>query len=240
MIGQQYIAREAEVLRILGLLRGRIEWFTLIGGYAVDAYSALPRYSVDCDLVVASKDRASILPWLSQEGYQKEDEYQNELEGVETQKLIKRINGGVVSVDLMIGGLRCRQTEAVWKEEEVRQTSTELRVAGVNGSVLSRVASKELLIALKLHSGRDPDMRDVVMLADRAEWSQVGELSIRGVKSKVISQLEEDICIISDAEFEQRLKAYFGLKTGGQRRISGALNEVRHLLEAIRDRKFPS
>ena len=240
MMGQQLVARETEILRLLGQLRGRPERFTLIGGYAVDAYSPLPRYSVDCDLVVAKEESASVLSWLHGEGYEEEGEYRNELEGIETRMPSKKIGEASVSVDLMIGGLRCRQTEAVWREDEVRQTARELRVVGVNGSVLSNVASKELLIALKLHSGRDPDVRDVVMLADRAEWNEVRRLSNKGAKDKAVSQVESDIRIMSDKEFEQRLKASLGAKAGGERRINAALSEVRSLLGDMRTAKFPS
>jgi hypothetical protein len=241
MMGQQLVARETEILRLLGQLRERPEKFTLIGGYAVDAYSPLPRYSVDCDMVVAKEGSSSVLSWLHGEGYKEEkDGYRNELEGVETKKLDKKIGDASVSVDLMVGGLRCRQTEAVWTEQEVRRTAKELRVVGINGSVLSNVASKELLITLKLHSGRDTDLRDVVMLADRVEWYEVERLCSKGVKDKVVSQLEKDIRVMSDEEFEQHLKASFGAKAGGERRINGALSEVRSLLGTIRTVRFPS
>lgn len=239
-MGQQLVAREAEILRLLGLLRGRSERFTLIGGYAVDAYSPLPRYSVDCDIVVAKSESSSIVSWLNGEGYKEEGKYSHELGGVETKILDKTIGDASVSIDLMIGGLRCRQTEAVWKEEEVRRTAGALRVVGINGSVPSNVASKELLIALKLHSGRDPDMRDVVMLSERAGWREVERLAGRGVKEKVLSQLESDARIISGEGFEQRLKASFGAKSGAERRINSALSQVRRLQERVRNLKFPS
>ncbi len=216
MTGSSLAAREAEILRLLGVLHRRGGGFTLIGGYAVDAYSALPRYSVDCDIVASTEASERVSSLLNEEGYEKGEMHRNESEGIESRKFVKRVGEDQVSVDLMVGGVRCRQTEAVWKEDEVRSTSKELRVVGVSGSVLSRVASKELLLALKLHSGRDPDLRDVVMLAAGADWNTVGELSSRGSKARVILQLEADVRILGDDEFEGRLKAYFGLRKGAR------------------------
>ena len=56
LMDDKFAAREKEVFNALGaLVQSKCE-FAVIGGYAVNAY-ALPRFSVDCDLV-ASKDGA--------------------------------------------------------------------------------------------------------------------------------------------------------------------------------------
>jgi predicted nucleotidyltransferase len=239
MIGQSLVAREAEILRVLNVLHEARVKFTLIGGYAVDAYSPRPRYSVDCDIVIPKEQLDNLLSLLSEQGYRKGEVYHNELEGVETRRLSKRVGEEEVFVDLLVGGVRCRQTTAVWKEEEVRMASKELRVVGVNGSVLSNVAAKEMLIAMKLHSGRDPDLRDIVMLESRTDWRMVGGLSRRGSKEKVVHQLQIVVDVLSDKEFEGRLKAYFGLKQGARRRIGSVLNRVNQLLQSVEREKKP-
>ncbi len=230
MIGRGLAAREAEVLRVLDVMHQTQIQPTLVGGYAVNAYSLLPRYSVDCDLVVQKRSLESLLRLLEEQLYAVDETLREELEGVESVRLTKRLGGGDVSVDLMAGGVRCRQTGAVWGEEEVRRRSKELRVAGVNGSVLSNVAAREALIAMKLHSGRDQDVRDVVMLSSGADWEMVRSLVDRGSKERVNLQLRSAAKTLGGKEFEGRLKAYFGLKQDAERRIRTALAQVNKFL----------
>ena len=141
MSGQSLVAREAEVLKTLQTIRQSGEKFTLVGGYAVNAYSTLPRYSVDCDLVVTRSQLKRLSSILDDQGYTNEGTaYLKGIEGLETHRFVKKVGGEKVYVDMLVDGVRCRQTEAVWKEEEYAKTSRELRVTGVNGSVLSNVS----------------------------------------------------------------------------------------------------
>jgi predicted nucleotidyltransferase len=234
MSGQSLVAREAEVLKTLQTIRQSGEKFTLVGGYAINAYSTLPRYSVDCDLVVTRSQHKRLSLILDDQGYTDEGAaYLNGIEGLETRKFVKKVGGEKVSVDLLVDGVRCRQTEAVWKEVECAKTSRELRVTGVNGSVLSNVASRDLLISMKLHSGRDTDLRDIVMLARDSDWGKVKELSNRGVHEKLTDQLNKEIAILSDGQFESQLKAAFASKQSEAGRIVKALSEIRKLLNEL-------
>lgn len=67
------------------------------------------------------------------------------------------------------------------------------KVVGVSGSVTSSVVSRELLIAMKLHSGRDADLRDATKLMDSVDWLTVEKFSNRGNSHKVIEQLTNDM-----------------------------------------------
>lgn len=234
MSGQSLVAREAEVLKTLQTIRQSGEKFTLVGGYAVNTYSTLPRYSVDCDLVVTRSQLNRFSSILDDQGYTDEGAvYLNGIEGLETRKFVKKVGGEKVSVDLLVDGVRCRQTAAVWKEVECAKTSRELRVTGVNGSVLSSVASRDLLISMKLHSGRDTDLRDIVMLARDSDWEKVKKLSNRGVREKLIDQLDKEIATLSNGQFESQLKAAFTSKQNEVGRISRALSEIRKLLNEL-------
>ncbi len=104
---------------------------------------------------------------------------------------------------------------------------------GVSDSVLSNVASKELLIAMKLHSGRDPDLRDVTMISDSADWDAVAALSNRGTKQKVIDQLGKAIIRIKRPEFEQNLGAHFGSRKMEGKQISTALENISRVLATM-------
>ncbi|MDG6963519.1 MAG: hypothetical protein JRN27_01220 [Nitrososphaerota archaeon] len=233
MIGEKLLAREAEVLKLLKTL-GPERPYTLIGGYAVDAYSALPRYSVDLDIVVAKPQLGQFAPLLEQGGFaDNEEPYMNEIEGVETRKFTKPVEDEQVSVDLLVGGVRCRQTEAVWKVGDISETAKVLRVVGVSDSAPARVASRELLIALKLHSGRDPDLRDVVMLSADADWSVVRALGARGSKSKMKKQLEHAVEVLGEPDFEGRLKAYFSSRQNESARVRVAVTEIGRFLNRM-------
>ncbi len=234
MIGEKLIAREAEVMKLLGIIHGANRAYTLIGGYAVDAYSPLPRYSVDLDIVTARPEAEQYSSLFEKNGFGDEGSlYNNELEGLETRRFAKPIGEEHVFIDLLVDRVRCRQTEAVWKADEVGRASSELRVIGVNGSVLSNVTSREMLISLKLHSGRGPDLRDVVMLAADADWAVVKTLSDRGAGPKLIDQLEHAIKVLSEAGFEDRFKAYFGSRHDEKNRVAIASAKIRDLLKRI-------
>ena len=235
MIGKSLIARENEILETLETLYPKREKFTLIGGYAVNAYSVLPRYSVDCDLVVPKDESENLAIFFKESGYQDQGTlHSNELEGLETRRFVKPVGGDNVSVDLMINGIRCRQTGAVWNEREIRESSKDIRVLGVNRSVPSRAASRELLIAMKLHSGRDTDLRDVVMLAESADWSLVASNSNKGLLDKVISQLLGAIKKMVEPNFEDRLKSSFGKKSVERARVAATLTGINQVLKEIR------
>ena len=134
---------------------------------------------------------------------------------------------------MLVDGIRCRQTEAVWKVDEVSKRVKVQRVIGINDSVPARVGSRELLIALKLHSGRDPDLRDVVMLTADADWLAVLSLANRGSKPKVKYQLEHELKMLSEPDFENRLKAYFGSRQNESKRVNTAAARIRDLLKKI-------
>ncbi len=200
----------------------------------MDAYSALPRYSVDLDIVIARPELEQFVSILEQNGFGDEGEpYVNEIEGVETRRFTRTIVDDKVSVDMLIDGIRCRQTEAVWRADEVSKTVKVQRVVGVNDSVPAKVASRELLIALKLHSGRDPDLRDVVMVTTDADWAAVLSLANRGSKPRVKDQLEHALNVLNEPDFESRLKAYFGSRHDESSRVNTAAARIRDLLNKI-------
>ncbi|MCL5068413.1 MAG: hypothetical protein M1368_08700 [Thaumarchaeota archaeon] len=187
-------SREREILRILSVIYPQRGKCTLIGGYAVNAYSPLPRYSIDCDLVVSRSDFEEFSDVFVQNGFKDVSKiYLDELQGLETWKFKKLVNEETVTVDLLLDGVKCRQTEAIWTQKEVKSCASERKVVGVSGSVTSSVVSRELLIAMKLHSGRDADLRDATKLMDSVDWLTVEKFSNRGNSHKVIEQLTNDM-----------------------------------------------
>jgi len=210
--------------------------FSLIGGYAVDAYSSLPRYSVDCDLVIAKDSFHKFDDLLKQNEYLGKrigEEYLNH----EVWQFQKFNAEKRVTVDLLIDNVKCRQTEAIWTYDEIRETSSEKRVVATTSPVQSIVASREQLIAMKLHSGRGPDLFDVVMLMDSVNWEVVLPLADRGDSGKVLSQLILDLEKISAETFMNELKTAYGAKAGKRdRKIKEATRGIKTLLGSMKER----
>jgi hypothetical protein len=229
-LGDRLTAREAEILRILQAIYEERDSFTLIGGYAVDAYSALPRYSVDCDLVISAVDLGKFTSIFNSNKFaEKELVFRDREHKIETRKFVKLVGREPVSIDLALGGVKCRQTDAVWMYEEIHKSSSQQNVVGINGTVPSNVASRELLVAMKLHSGRDTDLKDVVMLAHSVDWREVQILADRGSRQKVILQLESAVSKIGSDRFEEQLRSFFGSKRTEETRINTALTGIQAL-----------
>jgi hypothetical protein len=232
--GFSLIAREAEIINLLEEIRGSGLNYSVIGGYGVDAYSPLPRYSVDCDIVTEKEELKGFDGLLKAKGFDKvQTVHENELEGVQTMSYTKNMTEGSVAAELLLGGVRCRQTEAVWSAKEIFETSSERNVICVNRTVLSNVASREMLIALKLHSGRDTDRRDVVMLAEEADWDTVRSLCDRGDKTKLKGQLELAVAELRASSFGGTVKAAFGSKQSQDTRIAAAAIRISGLMKEL-------
>src|SRR3990170_413321 len=85
--------------------------FVLIGGYAVNAYT-LPRFSVDCDIVVRILDDAEkIIENLHSIGYAKISSTENEIYSGNFIRCEKRIiDNFIVSMDILFKSVLDRQT----------------------------------------------------------------------------------------------------------------------------------
>jgi hypothetical protein len=234
-------SREEQILDILKQIYPNKDKFTLIGGYAVDAYSPQPRYSQDCDLVISESDYKGFEKILNEQGFVVKERINRDqqVDGVvKTWKFRKFVNKQRVEVDLLIDAVKCRQTDAIWTEQEIKSGSGERRVVGLSDTVNSNVASKELLIAMKLHSGRDPDLRDVVMLQDSVDWDLVAKFTTKGSKQKVLDQLDNALKNIQREQFETSIKASFYTKESQGKRISLALTNIERLKEKLASSSF--
>lgn len=91
------------------------------------------------------------------------------------------------------------------------------------------VPSEELLIAVKLHSGRLTDARDVVALIEDADMEEVEKHIDRGDRERLRQVLENIEQTISDTDFEDSFKGVFSqntLPTKQIQRLQGFIQEV--------------
>lgn len=227
-------AREAEIIRILKALGPHVGKFVVVGGYAVNALTS-HRFSVDCDMVVAEKDVKLFDGLLKKEGYTKQRPARQlkGIYGAKTQQYGKPVGDRKVSVDLLVNSLLCRQTGGEWSYELIRKNSSESNVVGLTDSAAAFVPKRELLMAMKMHSGRDADLRDVIMLSEDADWKTVARFARCGEQMKVLKQITSAVETMGTEGFPSALRAMFGLRIGVTpliRRTIEGLNVIKDLL----------
>ena len=118
-----FSSREQEIFDILKKFR-ELE-FVLIGGYAVNTYT-LPRFSIDCDIVVKdSTELSRIVKILTNQGYKKNNpkgEFAYSGKFVRYEKVLE--NNFRVSIDILIGSVSDRMTGAEFDANWVFKNSS--------------------------------------------------------------------------------------------------------------------
>lgn len=234
MFREDLESREDEIIRTLSSLRGG---FVLIGGYATSALSA-HRFSVDCDMVLSRKDVREFRNQLSREGYSKKKATTrfDKIYGGSVEIYSKKIKSGRVSVDLFVDSLTSRKTGAAWSYEYIRNNSSKITISGVRGSASVLVPSKEMLMAMKIHSGRDADVRDIVMLCEDIDWESVAKHAARGEKAVLVNMLTDMIGKMAEEQFTSSLRAAFELRSKVEPLVSACragLSELRAHIESM-------
>ena len=219
------IGREREILRILDRLTKTD--FVLVGGYTVSSLT-LHRFSMDCDLVVPAQFDM-IKSILRKEGYAphiKKDGF-NATYGGRFENYIKRINNNSVAVDLLIKSLVSRNTNASWSFDYIKKHSV---LSGIgNPSVECRVPERELLVAMKIHSGRGADIRDIIMLIKDCNLEKVLNHIRRGDIGLLEDKINRILETLNDEKLTDSLKGVFRLK----RDVKNDIKKAREIINEI-------
>ena len=200
------VDRENEIFEVLQEFVEKGLDFVVVGGYGVSAYEH--RFSVDADLVIRKEDLDRFVEILKDKGFEEEDNRELDVYGGRYVAYVKD-KELPVTIDLLVDKLKCRQTDASWSYKHFREHSVEKTIDGSEESVKVRVPEKELLIAVKLHSGRRTDARDVVALADNIDPEQVLKHLDRGDRGKLQDILEKIDERTRSEEFEDSFKGVF-------------------------------
>ncbi|MBI2124355.1 hypothetical protein HYT92_01050 [Candidatus Pacearchaeota archaeon] len=161
--------REKEIFETLKKIKNCS--FVLIGGYAANAYT-LPRFSVDCDLVVEDKaEAAKIGKRLVKINYARAtdtDLVQYHEEFLKYEKIIMK--NFKVSVDILIANVSDRLTKGIFSAEWVFKNSAVRALKGktIQEQLKLRIINIDALLAMKIVSCRNADIRDVFMLMPQA------------------------------------------------------------------------
>ena len=186
--------------------------FVIIGGYAVNAY-ALPRFSVDCDVVIKDKNELrKIETLLMRRGYQKEElnieaQYSGEFSRYE-----KRLeNGFAVSIDILIRQITDRMTKAAFSAEWIFDNSSKKMLKGktITEKLKLRIINIDALLVMKIISCRQTDIRDVFMMitnAEDKEWIK-SEIELRySLKDRINRIIEK----VNSKQFKDGLSGVYG------------------------------
>ena len=203
--------RERKIFETLKAIRNLK--FAVIGGYAANAY-ALPRFSVDCDIVI--EDNASldkIERALKKIGYEKigADKI-NAIYGGNFARYEKRLEHNFkVSMDVLVENVLDRQTNANFSAAWVFEHSSLQVLKGktITESIKLHIINPDSLVVMKMASCRSTDIRDVFMLIpsvkDKA-WIKE-EVAKRCNFNERLRKIKEKI---TSSEFKDNLQGVYG------------------------------
>lgn len=231
----EFMERENEILKTIQTMADHKLDFVMVGGYAVSAL-ARHRFSVDCDIVIPKKRLDDFKNILEQEGFRKHIERTgfDEVYGGKFVSYKKKVGKFPVTVDILVGSLVCRATQASWSFEYIKKHSTVTRILGTEASVSCRIPDKELLLAFKIHSARRADVRDVIMLRENADLEKVLVHVRRGNLEALKDQIKKIDAALNDKNLVDSLKGVFTLSADVKKQIENARKDV----EAILGRLF--
>lgn len=206
-----FSSREKEIFDTLRELHGLD--LVLIGGYAVNAYT-LPRFSVDCDIVIKDKkELGKIESILKKLGYKKETHAKVDLpyhkNFVRYEKEIGK--NFRVSLDILIKEVLDRRTKASFSADWIFSHSSKKRTRGktILENLEIRVANPYALVAMKWVSCRINDIRDIFMLMpevkDRENLRK--EISQRTNFKEAFNRIKEQI---TSEKFRNSLQGVYG------------------------------
>ena len=198
------LEREQEVMKILNLFLDKKLDFIVVGGYAISTYKK--RFSIDLDAVVKEEDLKNFERILEKEGYVLH--YEKEialLYGENFKRFMKKIKGLPVDIDLLINGLVSRTTDAAWGFDYIKKYSIKRKLN--NSEFLT--PDKELLIAMKFHSGRLSDIRDIVALMP-CNKEKLKQHLLKGDIKKLKESMAKQASFLGKPRFDDSFKGIFG------------------------------
>ena len=205
-------SRETEIIRILRVLTEATDGFVVIGGYAVNAHGQ-HRFSIDCELATNRDNVPVIDATLLREGYELRRSEVRPPIGVTIREYAKSVEGEAASIALLVDTVVNTTTRGIWTYKFTQENSAEAIVMGATDSTPSRVANRNLLVAMKLHAGETQDFEDIVMLSEKADWKAVAKCAACGSKQQLTDQIDYAIGEISSPKFATELKSTFAMRS---------------------------
>ena len=218
------LEREQEVIRILALLLEKELDFIVVGGYAISTYKK--RFSIDLDIVVREEDLNKFEKLLEKEGYSLH--YEKEialLYGENFKRFMKTMKNLPVNMDLLINGLVSRTTDATWSFDYIKKNSVKRKLNNLDFLTPER----ELLIAMKLHSGRLSDIRDIVALMP-CNKETLKRYLLKGNVENLKKSMKKQASFLEEPQFDDSFKGIFGIHVYNENNVQTTRALIRDLL----------
>jgi hypothetical protein len=219
--------REDELLDTLEAVIDAELPYVLVGGWAIAAFNQ--RFTTDVDVVIPAQAVDDYTSLLAERGYEKTaDVERNDLYEGRTVRYEKDI-GNPVQFDAMVDALGCRQTEAEWSYRYLAENAVtkELRTGR---PITAQIPERELLFAVKLHSGRKADSRDLVVLATDADFDRIATHLHRGNLEKLVGRIDTVLDRLTSDGFEDAFKGVFEQQTVPE-------GDIEAVVEFLRDQR---
>ncbi len=202
--------RENEIFETLKSIKDND--FIVIGGYAVNAYT-LPRFSVDCDIVIRNhKELKEIEKSLFKLDYKKVKNYSESDYHGKFERYEKEISQGFrVSIDILINEIIDRQTKSKFSADWVFENSKSRKLRGktINEELNLNIINLEALFVMKFISCRLTDIRDIFLLIGFVKdksWIKKEVSKRYEFKNRLKILIEE----IDSKQFKDGLQGVFG------------------------------
>ena len=129
-----------------------------------------------------------------------------------------------VNVDFLINGLVSRTTDSTWGFEYVKEHAVKRRLDNLE----FLTPKKELLIAMKFHSGRLSDIRDIVALMPCNE-EELKKHLLKGDINKLKRSMKEQLTFLEKPQFNDSFKGIFGIHVYNEKDVEEAKRLMRDL-----------
>lgn len=201
---EELIKKQNDIFEILQKFIDSNLDFIIVGGYAVSAFKH--RFSVDADIVVKSEYLADFENILKKQGFKKT--ITKQLENDYSSKFI-RYEKEYASIDILVDALASRSTDASFSYELIFDNSIKKKIIGIEKEILARIPNKEILIVMKLHSGRLTDFRDIAALAKDTDLELIKKFLFIGNLKLLKENLLKLYEIVNDKKFINSFKGVF-------------------------------
>ena len=225
------LEREQEVMKMLNLFIEKKLEFIVVGGYAISTYKK--RFSIDLDIVIKEEDLKEFEKILLKGKFVLHYEKNIDLlYGENFKRFMKKMNDLPVNMDLLINGLVSRTTNATWKFDYIQKNSTKRKL---NDSEFL-TPEKELLIAMKFHSGRLSDIRDVVALMP-CDKEKLNKHLLIGNMKKLEEVMKKQASFLDKPQFNDSFKGIFGPFSYSEKDVQSAKKIMAEITKNITKNK---
>jgi len=202
--------RQAELIDTHRAVQDEDLSYVLVGGWAISAFQT--RFTTDVDMVIPETELDAYDTLLTELGYSKE--FDNDVANVYEGRIVryeKSVGDNAVEFDALVGALRCRQTDAEWSYRYLHEHSI-IKSLEVAEDLTARIPEPALLFALKLHSGRLADARDLVIVGSEADLDRIEQHIHQGDSDRLAEQIERVLAELESDEFADSFKGVFQQK----------------------------